>query len=124
MTIIRPMFFFDGSCPLCSKEISHYRSLKGSEKLHWVNITRDKSTLNKYSLDAEFAMTRFHVFDAAGQWQTGAYGFVEMWTSLPYYRRLAQIVKALRLLPLLDYFYTKITRWRLFRNCNEKVCKR
>ena len=91
--------------------------------MYWIDITEDKSKLNKYGLDADYAMTRFHVLDAAGRWQTGAYGFAELWKKLPFYRRLAQLVKTLRLLPLLDYFYTRITRWRLSRNCNQTPVK-
>ncbi len=34
-------------------------------------------------------MQRFHVLDADGCWQTGAAGFIELWTHLPYYRMLA-----------------------------------
>lgn len=27
--------FYDGSCPLCSREIAHYRRLRGAESLKW-----------------------------------------------------------------------------------------
>lgn len=60
-------------------EITHYQSLKVSEKLQWIDITEDKSKLCKYALDAEHAMT----LDAGGEWLTGAYGFAELRMQLP-----------------------------------------
>jgi hypothetical protein len=43
-----------------------------------VDITREREALAFHGLDLETAMQRFHVLDARGNWQTGAWGFVEM----------------------------------------------
>jgi len=114
--------FYDGNCPLCRREINHYRRLSGAGQLQWVDITGESSALNAYQLDRQSAMARFHVLDRHGNWQTGAWGFAELWSHLPAYRWLSISLRKLRLLPLLDYFYRHFARWRLARSCNDSTC--
>ncbi|MDJ0881569.1 MAG: DUF393 domain-containing protein [Gammaproteobacteria bacterium] len=118
---VKPTVFYDGSCPLCSREIRHYRRLRGAEQLLWIDVSEPEATL-AYGLTKDAAMARFHVLDASGEWQTGAYGFAELWSQLPAYRWLAVLVKKLRLLPLLDKAYTRFARWRLKRDCTSGSC--
>ncbi len=117
-----PIVFYDGQCPLCSREIAHYRRLRGADTLNWVDITQDEDTLTAHGLQRETAMARFHVRDAAGHWHTGAWGFAELWSHLPAYRWLARILRALRLLPLLDRVYAKFARWRIRGACSTETC--
>ena len=113
-----PTVFYDGQCPLCSREIAHYRGLRGADNLRWVDITRDHEALTEHGLDYETAMARFHVRDAAGIWQTGAWGFAELWSNLPAYRWLAYLLRTIRLLPLLDRVYVVFARRRRRSTCN------
>ena len=117
-----PTVFYDGQCPLCSREIAHYRRLRGAETLHWVDIKQNENALTAYGLQRDAAMARFHVRDASGHWQTGAWGFAELWSHLPAYRWLAQSLRTLRLLPLLDRAYSRFARWRVRRSCNSETC--
>lgn len=116
----RPTVFYDGGCPLCSREIAHYRRLDLNDKLRWVDITRDGDVLGLYGLNLETAMQRFHVLDARGHWQTGAWGFAEMWAHLPRYRRLSQFLRFTRVLPLLDPLYSLFARGRARRRCSDR----
>lgn len=117
-----PLVFYDGECPLCRREIAHYRRLRGAELIAWVDITKDETILDTYGLSRDVAMARFHVRDLSGHWQTGAWGFTELWAHLPAYRWLARALRALRLEPLLDLLYTRFARWRLRRSCNANAC--
>ena len=119
----RPVVFFDGACPLCRREIAHFRRLRGAQRLRWVDIARDPGTLAAYGLDPAAAMARFHVLDGRGHWQTGAWGFAELWSHLPAYRWLARAIRLLHLLPLLDLGYTKFARWRVRPRCRAGTCK-
>ena len=114
--------FYDGACPLCRREIAHYRRLRGADRLAWIDIARANAPLATYGLSRERAMARFHVRDAAGRWQTGAYGFAELWSHLPAYRWLARTLRSLQLLPLLDRVYVRFARWRLRRACDDRTC--
>lgn len=117
-----PTVFYDGQCPLCRREIEHYRRLRGAERLYWLDITQDEATMTAYGLDKAAAMARFHVRDAAGNWHTGAWGFVELWSHLPVYSRLAGILRTLRLITALDWIYTRFARWRLQQRCDAGGC--
>ena len=35
----RPVVFYDGACPLCSREIAHYRRRQDSDDLLWLDIS-------------------------------------------------------------------------------------
>jgi len=114
--------FYDGACPLCRKEIAHYRRLAGAGRLSWVDISEAGPMLARHGLSRDTAMARLHVRDAQGNWQTGAWGFAELWSHLPAYRWLATFLRRSRTLPLLDRAYTHFARWRLGRRCNDGFC--
>ena len=114
--------FYDGACPLCRREIAHYRRLRGAERLAWIDVASTNAPLATYDMSRERAMARFHVLDAAGRWQTGAFGFAELWSHLPAYRWLARTLRSLRLLPLLNRVYVRFARWRLRRACDDRTC--
>ena len=57
--------FFDGSCPLCQREIGFYRSRKGAEAITWVDVSAPASPLHG-DLSCEAAMRRFHIRDRDG----------------------------------------------------------
>lgn len=110
-----PTVFFDGGCSLCSREVAHYLRLRGADSVRWVDIGEDHKALATHGLSRDAAMPRFYVRDAAGHWHTGAWGFAELWSQLPAYRWLAQTVRTLRMLSLLDRAYGTFARWRLRR---------
>jgi len=114
--------FFDGACSLCRKEIAHYRRLTGADQLGWVDVSEAGAALEHYGLSQKAAMARLHVLDAAGNWQTGAWGFAELWSHLPAYRWLAATLRFSRTLPLLDRAYIHFARWRLRRRCDDGFC--
>lgn len=117
-----PIVFFDGGCALCRREIDHYRRVQGAEHVEWVDITRSTPVLAAYGLEPAAAMARLHVRDIEGRWQTGAWGFAELWSHLRGYRWLAWLLRATRLVPLLDLAYTRFARWRLRRHCSDFSC--
>lgn len=117
-----PTVFYDGQCPLCSREIAHYRRLQGAQHLRWIDITGEEDTLREYGLRPEVAMKRFHVLDSDGHWQTGAWGFAELWSHLPAYKWLARTLRALHLLPMLDRIYTRFARRRYRHSCTTRSC--
>jgi len=94
--------YFDGACPLCRMEISHYRAQPGAEALLFVDASLSKADLGP-GLDHEKAMSRFHVRTIDGTLASGAAGFVVIWRLLPGWRwaaRVATIPGKLRLMEL------------------------
>ena len=121
----RTMMFYDGGCPLCSREVAHYRRLDAKCRIDWVDIHANPRVVDSIGVKYEEAMARLHVRDRAGKVQTGAWAFAAVWDALPYYRWLARTLRALRLLPALDLAYTRFARWRFKRRaCATGSCTR
>ncbi|MGA1561555.1 MAG: thiol-disulfide oxidoreductase DCC family protein [Gammaproteobacteria bacterium] len=107
--------FYDGVCPMCSKEIAHYRRLAGAEQVEWIDIHQAHARLEQEGLAFDDALARFHVKDSSGTWHIGASGFIALWEVLPRYRWAAKTIRILRLTRLLDALYERFARWRLRR---------
>jgi len=121
--VARPVVLFDGACPLCAREIAHYRRLPGAAGLAWIDISREPDLERRFGVRPETAMARFHVRGAQGHWLTGAAAFAELWSHIAGYRLLATGVRRLHLLPILDLAYSGFARWRLRRrHCQGGVC--
>jgi predicted DCC family thiol-disulfide oxidoreductase YuxK len=69
--------YFDGSCPLCRREISLYQGLPSKQLLQWVDVSTP--TALPCGLTCELAMRRFHVRDAQGRLYSGAEAFSVLW---------------------------------------------
>ena len=103
--------YFDGSCPLCSIEIAHYRSSEGSGDIAFVDVSQADAPMDA-DLDREQAMARFHVRLPDGSLQSGAAGFVALWQALPRWRWLARLAGHRRVLPVLEQLYVLFLPWR------------
>jgi predicted DCC family thiol-disulfide oxidoreductase YuxK len=119
----QPVVLYDGGCPLCRREIDHYRRIRGADQITWVDISKTPNLQWMYGVERDTAMRRFHVRTSDGRWQIGAYGFAEVWSHLHGYRLLATAVRGLRLLRPLDWLYRRFADWRFERRrCNEGAC--
>ena len=115
----KPTVFFDGSCPLCSKEIAHYQKCDGADQLHWLDITSERERLAEYGVDYDVAMQRFHVMSADGGFHTGAKGFVYLWSFLKPYRLLSKVVTKVGLVTPMDWAYGHFAKWRMRKQCTD-----
>ena len=106
--------FHDGDCPICRIEINAMKKLdKDSNKVKWVDISREHETLKKSGLSYDEAMSKMYVLDDDG-FKSGVDGFLLLWSQLPYYRRIVPIIVKVPLLkPILGVFYTLFARYRL-----------
>lgn len=98
---------FDGGCPLCSKEVAHYRRLDKQDKVEWADIHADPTILEQYDIAYLAAMKHLHVIDLNGSVVIGAPAFAVVWAQLPGYRFLAHVTALPGVLPVLDRLY----RW-------------
>jgi len=119
----RVTVFFDGGCPMCRREIAHYRRLQGAERMDWRDIHADPEALSEAGISWQQAMERLHVQDGTGTLRTGAHAFVTLWHELPGYRWLARVVSAIPgVVWVMDRVYTVFARWRWRRRCLDGVC--
>jgi predicted DCC family thiol-disulfide oxidoreductase YuxK len=78
--------YYDGSCPLCRREIALYRRLPPREALQWVDVSAGQPLGE--GLSCEAAMRRFHVREAGGRLLSGGAAFARLWRALPGWRVL------------------------------------
>ena len=117
-----PLVFFDGGCPLCRREIAHYRRIDRTRRLRWVDASSERGTLSRHGLSLEAAMAELHVLDGNGHWQRGIDAFLVIWQQLPAYRWLAKIITALGLRRPLAFAYRHFAAWRNRRRCGDRGC--
>lgn len=123
----RVTMFYDGACPLCRREVAHYKRVDDAMRIHWVDISRQPEILPRYGLDYPSALARLHVLDEDGRMHSGVQAFITVWSALPYYRWLAKSVRFMRIAPLLEWMYVRFARWRLARQnsvaCTTATCE-
>ena len=98
--------YFDGACPVCRREIAHYRRQRGSESIAWVDASScDEAELGP-GLDRSVVLSRFHVREADGTLTSGAAAFVAIWRRLPAFSWLAALASSRPVLALLEAGYS------------------
>ena len=113
MTAQTPLtVYFDGSCPLCRREIDWYRRRPGSDDITWIDVSHEASAAGLPDIDRETALARFHVRLPDGSLVAGAPAFAELWRRLPGFRMLGGIARVPVIEPLLERLYRGFLRLR------------
>ena len=89
--------YYDGQCPLCSREIRVMRRLDRHRRLSFLDVTRHPVG----DLDRDELLRRFHVRGSDGQTVSGAAAFAAVWRQLPalsWLGRLAMVGPVARIL--------------------------
>lgn len=63
--------YYDGLCYLCSFEISHYRSMKGAERIRWIDITSEAFDAVRENVDPFEVHETLHAKDSQGHIHKG-----------------------------------------------------
>lgn len=101
----RVTVFFDGGCPLCTREIDFYRKRAGAEAVSWVDVSAVEGETVAPGLTRDAAMARFHVRRGDGALLSGGAAFAELWRALPGFRLIGRIAAIRPLPPLLEFAY-------------------
>lgn len=119
----KPAVFFDGGCPLCRREIAHYRRLDALGRILWLDIHAERDLPEKMGLSWQAAMQRIHVADANGGMHVGVPAFLVIWDHLPRYWVVSSLMRRIPgLVRMLDYAYGIFASWRWRRRCSNDVC--
>ena len=97
--------FFDGSCPICSKEINFYKMRAGADELSWVDVSDEEIPIPIQTRSREDLMARFHVLSSSGELVSGGAAFAELWASLPAFKIFGKFFKLPILRFLIDVGY-------------------
>ena len=88
----RTQVYYDGGCPVCSREIAVYRARPGAENFEWVDVHRVDPAQLGSDLTCDQALARMHVRTPDGTLLSGAAAFAEIWRGLPGLRWLGRLV--------------------------------
>jgi predicted DCC family thiol-disulfide oxidoreductase YuxK len=112
--------YFDGSCPLCRREIALYQRLPSRQAVAWVDVSQPVDCGD--GLSCATAMRRFHVRDEQDRLLSGAAAFSRLWrcyagwrvlgwvTSVPPMSWLAELAYRL-FLPVRPRVQAWVQRW-------------
>jgi len=107
----RTQIYFDGGCPVCSREIATYRRAKGAEGVCFVDVTQPDAALAP-GLSREAALARMHVRRPDGSLASGAAAFAALWSALPGWAWLGRIASLPVVAPVLELGYRGFLRLR------------
>lgn len=82
--------YFDGGCPLCSREIAAYKRLGSMRDVEWTDLTDPSADVGE--IDRSDALKVMHVRRADGRLATGAAAFTAIWRNDPRMRPLARLL--------------------------------
>ena len=117
--------FFDGECPLCTREISFYRGQRGAEDINWVDVTKASLDNLPSGLTRKDALARFHVLTTGGELVSGGNAFSSLWLSLPAFQWAGKLFKISFLALLLERAYKIFLPCRpLLQRCMPQTLKR
>jgi predicted DCC family thiol-disulfide oxidoreductase YuxK len=58
--------YYDGGCPLCRREVAHYRRLDSDARVRWLDLSEDPSELQQLGVSLAEGMARLHARDRLG----------------------------------------------------------
>ena len=113
--------YFDGACPVCSREIAVYQRQAGAELCAWIDASSCPESALGDGLTREAALARFHVRRADGTLVDGVRGFATLWRALPRFAWAGRVALAGPMPRLLDAAYALFLRVRpLWQNGRTK----
>jgi len=114
---------YNGACPICSREIAHYRSLAARTG---ANIAFDDLTatdLSAWDLSPDQARRRLHALSGDDRLD-GVAAFRALWARLPGWRWLARLTGLPGIRQLAGLLYDRIAApWLYRRSCRAQACR-
>ena len=104
--------YYDGACPVCSREIELYRRQAGSELCLWVDASSCPESALGLGLSRDTALKRFHIRRSDGVLVDGIQGFAALWRVLPRFAWAGRIAAVRPVARLLDVAYAVFLRAR------------
>ncbi len=104
--------YYDGLCRLCSREINHYRKMKGAHALRFVDITSPDFDSAEEGVDPVRVHRTMHVKDQLGHLHLGVDAFIRIWDELPALRNVARLARKKPVHLVLEAGYAVFARIR------------
>jgi uncharacterized protein len=94
--------YFNGDCPICNSEMSHYARLcaEAQPGLHFIDAMQRPDDLAACGLRREHMERRLYLRDAHGHISSGMAALIALWSTMTQYRWLARVLSLPLLRPL------------------------
>ena len=100
--------WFDGACPLCTREIALMRRLDRAGRIDFVDVAKPGASC---PIDPALLLARFHAREQ-GVLLSGAAAFAAMWRAIPLLRPLGLLARSRHVLSVLEWAYVRFLRVR------------
>ena len=100
--------WFDGACPLCTREIALMRRLDRAQRIEFVDVTEPDASC---PLDPALLLARLHAREN-GVLVNGAAAFAAMWRAIPLLRPLGLLARNRQVLRGLEWAYVRFLKVR------------
>ena len=94
--------WFDGGCPLCTREIALFRKLDQRKAIHFEDVSGPNPSC---PIDAAQLLTRFHSQEAGQPIVSGAAAFAAMWRAISLLRPFGELARAPAIMWALEKIY-------------------
>ena len=108
MTTPQVTVWFDGDCPLCTREIRLMRRLDRRRAIRFIDVHAGRDC----PLDPATLLARFHAREEGGRIVSGASAFAAMWRAIPVLRPLGLLARNAVALWLLERAYRAFLKIR------------
>jgi predicted DCC family thiol-disulfide oxidoreductase YuxK len=114
---------YNGACPICAREIAHYRALAARHGADLAFDDLNTTDLAAWGLTPDQAMRRLHA--RAGSLRlAGLAAFRGLWERLPGWRWLAWLTGLPGIRQAADWSYERIAApWLYRRSCRAGACR-
>lgn len=89
----RATVYYDGACPLCSREVAFYRQRVSADVAGWIDVSTVDEIALPPTLTKQAAMARFHVENSEGTLYSGGRAFAELWSLMPMLRPIGRLLR-------------------------------
>ena len=100
--------WYDGACPLCTREIALMRRLDRARRIEFVDVSDDSAVCPR---DRALLLARLHARED-GVLLDGAAAFAAMWRAIPLLRPLGVLARIPVVLTALEWAYVRFLRVR------------
>jgi len=101
--------WYDGSCPLCSREIKLMRRLDQRGAVQFVDVAADDAVC---PIDRRALLERFRAREGDGPILSGASAFAAVWRAIPILRPIGLLARNRLVLNGLEWLYLLFLRYR------------
>lgn len=114
--------YYNGACPVCSREIGHYRRSADRHGVaaRWIDVAAEPDALAGDGIDRRGSLRRMHVRTEDGL-AAGVPAFIALWRRLPGWSGFARAADNPVMRPIAGFLYDRVLapalfRWHLWRH--------